>query len=75
MPRGIPSANGCARRYVSPDLPCRVRNVDTKEKIVEIAHFSRVTEAYQFTKNGPDFRNKEPISELDIRIAVRIAYE
>jgi len=55
--------------------PCRVRNVDTKEKIVEIAHFSRVTEAYQFTKNGPDFRNKEPISELDIRIAVRIAYE
>ena len=52
-----------------------MRDVDTKEKIVEIAHFSRVTEAYQFIKSGPDFRNKVPVSELEVRIAIRISYE
>ena len=48
--------------------------MDTKEKIVEIAHFSRVSDSFQFTRNVDDFRNKVPISEIEVRIAVRIPY-
>ncbi|NMA84274.1 MAG: hypothetical protein GX962_10490, partial [Epulopiscium sp.] len=51
---------------------CGVRGRDTKSIIFEIARFFKVSDGFQFIKNGPDFRNKKPISELEIGIAVRM---
>ena len=52
-----------------------MRDKDTKSYIVEIARFSKASDGFQFVKNGPDFRNKKPIFELEIGIAVRITYK
>ena len=49
----------------------RCRN--TKSKIYEIAVFTRVTDDFKFTTDGDDFRNKVPIGELEVCIALRIA--
>lgn len=57
------------------DVSCGVRGRDTKKRIVEIAHFTKVTDYYQFTRTGHDFRNKVPVSELEIRIALLISCE
>lgn len=53
--------------------PCRVRGKDTKSAIFEIARFFKASDGFQFVKNGPDFRNKKPIIELEIGISVRIS--
>lgn len=42
----------------STDDTCRVRGNNTKERIVEIAHFTRDTDCYQFTRTGHDFEAK-----------------
>jgi hypothetical protein len=52
---------------------CRVRCRNTKGEIYEIAVFTRVLDDFQFTRDGDDFRNKVPIGELEVCIALRIA--
>ncbi len=53
---------------------CGVPDKDTKSHIVEIAQFPKVSDGFQFVKNGPDFRNKKPIFELEIGIPVRSTF-
>jgi DNA invertase Pin-like site-specific DNA recombinase len=43
---------------------------NTKERISEIAVFTRATSDFKFIKDGRDFRNKIPVGELEITIAV-----
>ncbi|WP_208985077.1 hypothetical protein [Maledivibacter halophilus] len=50
---------------------CRGRCRNTKERIYEIAVFTRNLKDFKFVKNGRDFKNKVPIGELEICIAVR----
>ncbi|MBZ2174345.1 hypothetical protein K8M07_03695 [Schnuerera sp. xch1] len=47
-----------------------VRDKDAKSLIFEIARFYKASDSFQFVRNGPDFRNKKPIFELEIGIAV-----
>ena len=60
-------------RYVSAYKPCGVRSRNTKGGIYEIAVFTMVTDDFQFTRDSEDFRNKVPVGELEICIALRIA--
>jgi hypothetical protein len=52
---------------------CRVRCRNTEGRIYEIAVFTRVLDDFQFTRDGDDFKNKVPIGELEVCIALRIA--
>lgn len=52
---------------------CGVRCRNTKGGIYEIAVFTRVLDDFQFTRDGDDFKNKVPIGELEVCIALRIA--
>jgi hypothetical protein len=49
-----------------------MRSENTKERIYEIAAFTRSVDDFTFTRDGQDFRNKVPIGELEVCIAVRI---
>jgi hypothetical protein len=51
----------------------RVCSRNTKGGIYEIAVFTMVTDDFRFTRDGEDFRNKVPVGELEICIALRIA--
>jgi len=42
--------NGTAGGHVPSYASCGVRNVGTKEKVVEIANYTRVTDAFQPVK-------------------------
>lgn len=44
---------------------------NTKNRIYEIAVFTRVLKDFKFVNDGRDFKNKVPIGELEICIAVR----
>lgn len=71
--RGFVSENGRLERHqYCPLEPCRDCGRDTKSIIFEIARFYKASDGFQFVNNGPDFRNKKPISELEIGIAIRI---
>lgn len=52
-----------------------MRGKDTKEIICQIARFTKVSDSFTFDMNGPDFRNKRRISELEIEIAIRMSHE
>ena len=54
-----------------PNKACGVRCRNTKERIYEIAVFTRALEDFKFVSDGRDFKNKVPIGELKICIAVR----
>ncbi|MCG8483318.1 MAG: hypothetical protein MJA31_08435 [Clostridia bacterium] len=58
--------------HVSVCGACRVRCRNTKGGIYERAVFTRVLDDFQFTRDGDDFRNKVPIGELEVCIALRI---
>jgi hypothetical protein len=45
---------------------------NTKERIYEIAVFTRVTDSFTFDMEGADFKNKRPIGDLEVSIAVWI---
>jgi hypothetical protein len=47
-----------------------VRSRNAKERIYEIAVFTRFLEDFKFVEEGQDFKNKVPVGELEICIAV-----
>ena len=53
------------------DVSCGGRCRNKKERIYEIAVFTKALKDFKFVKNGPDFKNKVPIGELGTCIAVR----
>lgn len=62
-----------SRHHFCPLKACGVRSRNTKGGIYEIAVFTMVTDDFQFTRDSEDFRNKVPVGELEICIALRIA--
>lgn len=49
-----------------------MRSGNTEERIYEIAIFTRVLDDFKFVKDGQAFRNKVPVGELEVCIAVRV---
>ena len=65
--------NGSLRHHFCLLKACGVCSRNTKGGIYEIAVFTMVTDDFRFTRDGEDFRNKVPVGELEICIALRIA--
>ncbi|GMQ62072.1 hypothetical protein AN2V17_13030 [Vallitalea sp. AN17-2] len=57
--------------YVSAYSACGGRCRNTKERIYEIAVFTRALKDFKFVKNGRDFKSEVPIGEFKICIALR----
>jgi len=49
-----------------------MRDRNTKEKIYEVAVFTKVSEDLKFVKNKQGYSNKVPVGKLEVCIAVRI---
>lgn len=61
--------NRCKRHHYCLLKARGVRGGNTKEKVHEIAVFTRVSEDFKFVRDGQDFKNKVPIGEYKIIIA------
>lgn len=56
---------GAARRHVSPDGACRVRNKNTANRYLEILSFQHSARYMIFKMNGSDFKNKVLMDKIE----------
>lgn len=50
-----------------------MRNRTTSEKILVIFEFSMAARFFNFSLSGADFRNKEQVEDVSVRVGIRIA--
>lgn len=69
--RGFVSENGRLERHqYCPLEPCGVRSRNTSQGFLIIIEFTHFASFYNFNTNGDDFRNKEVIQGVKVRVGI-----